>query len=297
MNKKVKVASLSIASNTSLIILKVIAGIMSGSVSIISEAIHSMMDLLAAIIAFFSVRVSGNPPDKEHPYGHGKFENISGVTEALLIFAAAVWIIYEAVKKIITRSPIEEVPIGIGVMAISAIVNLIVSRNLYKVAKETDSIALEADALHLKTDVYTSVGVAAGLSVIWIIELFFHKTVTIIDPIVAIFVALLILKESFHLLKSAYKPLIDTALPENEVIRINEIIGECLSEEMSFHRVRTRKSGFIRHVDFHLDLPGNTSLRDAHSLCDTIEEKIKNAYPYIEVEIHTEPIEDQEDKV
>ena len=159
MNAKVKIARLSIISNTLLIIMKLAAGILSGSVSIISEAIHSSMDLVAAIIAFFSVKVSDNPPDSRHPYGHGKIENISGVIEAILIFIAAIWIIVEAVKKLLgEKIELDSIAIGSAVMIVSAIVNIIVSRRLYKVARETNSVALEADALHLKTDVYTSAG-------------------------------------------------------------------------------------------------------------------------------------------
>jgi cation diffusion facilitator family transporter len=168
MNEKIRTARLSIFSNCTLIVMKLLAGIFSGSVSIISEAIHSGMDLLASVIAFLSVKMSDTPPDKEHPYGHGKVENISGVIEAVLIFIAAGWIIYEAIHKIILPAPIENIEIGAAVMAVSGFINFLVSRRLYKVAKKTDSIALEADALHLKTDVYTSVGVAAGLLLIWI---------------------------------------------------------------------------------------------------------------------------------
>src|SRR5450759_3510622 len=167
MNAKVSIARLSILSNTLLLLLKMAVGLLSGSVSIISEAIHSSMDLIAAIIAFLSVRVSDNPPDSRHPYGHGKIENISGVIEALLIFVAAIWIIVEAVKKLFEEKiEIESIALGSIVMLISAIVNFIVSRRLYKVARETNSVALEADALHLKTDVYTSLGVAVGLGLI-----------------------------------------------------------------------------------------------------------------------------------
>lgn len=161
MNSKVKTARLSIISNTFLIILKLTVGILSGSVSIISEAIHSSMDLLAAVIAFFSVKLSDTPPDTRHPYGHGKLENISGVIEAVLIFVAAGLIITEAIKKITGESfELEIIWVGALVMLISAVVNWLVSRKLYNVARETNSIALEADALHLKTYVYTSLGVA-----------------------------------------------------------------------------------------------------------------------------------------
>lgn len=279
MNKKVKVARLSILSNTFLIILKFIVGIITGSVSIISEAIHSLMDLLAAIIAFFSVRVSDKPADSRHPYGHGKFENISGVVEALLIFIAAIWIIMEAVNKIITRSEIEAVELGSAVMLVSAFVNILVSRQLYKVAKETDSIALEADALHLKTDVYTSFGVALGLLILWITD------IKILDPIVAILVACLILKESYVLLKKAFSPLLDIALTPSE---INIIEDSIKSFNIPFHNLKTRKAGYYRFAEFHIEMPDMTPLKEVHDLCDKIEDDIKNKLSNIEINIHVE---------
>jgi cation diffusion facilitator family transporter len=281
MNKKVKTARLSIISNSLLITMKVLAGVFSGSVSILSEAIHSGMDLLAAIIAFFSVKLSDTPPDEQHPYGHGKYENISGVIEAVLIFIAAGWIIYEAIGKFIQPSGVENIGIGAAVMAISSVINFLVSRRLYKVARETDSIALEADALHLKTDVYTSVGVAIGLLLIWITK--WH----ILDPLVAIFVAILILKESFNLLKTAYSPLIDASLSENEKQIIIETIHH---RNLTFHDLRTRKSGHYRFVDFHLELPGSADLTYVHRICDDIESDIKTRLNHCEVNIHVEPV-------
>jgi len=282
MNKKVATASLSIASNTLLIIMKLTVGLISGSVSIISEAIHSFMDLLASLIAFFSVRISDKPADSEHPYGHGKFENISGVIEAILIFVAAFWIIWEAVKKIISPEPIESIGIGVAVMAISAVINLLVSRRLYKVAKETDSIALEADALHLRTDVYTSIGVAAGLALIWITGYYF------LDPVVAIMVALLILWQSYLLFKRAFAPLLDAALPESEVEEIRKIICRQCSDTIDIHNLRTRKAGAYRYVDFHLVVPGEMTVKESHDLCDIIEKDIKKLFEQVEVTIHVE---------
>lgn len=281
MNIKVRTARLSVISNSMLIVMKLLAGIFSGSVSIISEAIHSGMDLLAAVIAFFSVKISDTPPDKEHPYGHGKYENVSGVIEAVLIFIAAGWIIYEAVKKIIHPQEVDNLEIGAIVMAVSAIVNLIVSCRLYKVAKENDSIALEADALHLKTDVYTSAGVAVGLIFIWVTGW------TIFDPIVAIFVAILILKESYNLLKNAYSPLLDVSLSDEE----KKIIDEAISlRKLTYHNLRTRKSGQYRFADLHLEMSGNTSLSDVHRICDEIENDIKSKLRHIEINIHVEPV-------
>ncbi len=290
MSRKTRIARLSIFSNTLLILMKMVVGVLSGSISIISEAIHSFMDLLASIIAFFSVRVSDKPPDEMHPYGHGKFENISGVVEALLIFVAAFWIIFEAVKKIIDPMAIETIGLGIIVMAISAVVNFIVSGKLYKVAKETDSIALEADALHLKTDVYTSFGVAAGLLIMLAGRELFPGVAAIyyLDPAIAILVALLILKESYILFSKAYAPLLDVALPSEEVCSIKKLIDRHCTPTISYHDLRTRKAGNYKYIDFHLNLSENLKVKEAHEICDIIENDIKSMIKNAEVTIHVE---------
>jgi len=281
ISAKVSIARLSILSNSVLIVLKLVVGIISGSVSILSEAIHSSMDLVAAIIAFLSVRVSDNPPDSRHPYGHGKIENISGVIEALLIFVAAIWIIIEAVKKLMGES-IELDSIGLGsiVMLISAVINAIVSRRLYKVARETNSVALEADALHLKTDVYTSLGVAIGLGLIMI------TGINWFDPVVAILVALFIIRESFHLLKRAFTPLLDTAWAESE---IDELEKTLIKLDVNYHDLRTRVAGNYRFIDLHINIPSNESVGNAHIYCDKIENELTRTYENLTVTIHVEP--------
>jgi cation diffusion facilitator family transporter len=281
MNQKIKTARLSIVSNTLLIIMKLVVGIISGSVSIISEAIHSAMDLVAALIAFFSVKVSDNPPDSKHPFGHGKIENVSGVVEALLIFVAAAWIIIEAIKKL-TGQPFELEIIWIGalVMFISAVVNSIVSKKLYKVARETKSIALEADALHLKTDVYTSLGVAIGLGLILVTRIKW------LDPVIAIMVAILIIYESYILLKKAFNPLLDTAWNEDEI----EVLKNKLNQmNVNYHDLRTRIAGNYRYVDMHITMPENLSVGEAHHYCDKIEKELSGNYQNLSVIIHVEP--------
>lgn len=282
MNKKIKTARLSILSNTLLIILKLVVGIISGSVSIISEAIHSSMDLIAAIIAFFSVRISDTPADKEHPYGHGKFENVSGVAEAILIFIASFWIIFEALKKLVGHHPVEAPGLGVAVMLVSAVVNLIVSKRLYKVAKETDSVALEADALHLKTDVYTSIGVGVGMLLIWI------TNITLFDPIVAILVALFILREAFFLLRNAFFPLVDASLADSEIRIIRSVLEK---RSLRFHNLKTRKSGHYRFAELHLELPENLLLKEVHDVCDEVELELKSRITNLEISIHVEPFE------
>lgn len=289
MSEKTKIARLSIFSNSLLILLKLLTGIISGSISIISEAIHSFMDLLAAVIAFFSVRISDTPADERHPYGHGKFENISGVIEAFLIFIAALWIIYEAVLKFFHPRKIESIELGILVMIISAIVNIFVSRRLYKVAKRTESIALEADALHLKMDVYTSAGVATGLFLMWIGNFFIQsKFLYYLDPLIAMLVALLILKESYILFTKAYSPLLDVSLSQEEIGSIRSLIDKYCSSNVSYHGLRTRKAGNYKYIDFHLNLSDDMHVREAHDLCDTIENDIKRTFKNSEVTIHVE---------
>jgi cation diffusion facilitator family transporter len=282
-DKKTKAALLSILSNTFLITLKVIAGILSGSVSILSEAIHSGIDLIASTIAFISVRASAKPADKEHPYGHGKIENVSGVVEALLIFIAAVLIVSQSVGKLLHPIMISQTTLAIAVMLLSAVSNFTVSKILAKVAKEEDSVALEADALHLQTDVYTSLSVAAGLAVI-------HFTgIALLDPLIAILVALLIVKEAWQLCRKAFSPLLDASLDERDEQIITEVFGLYADQIRSFHTLRTRKVGNIRHIDVHLSIDGNTQLAQAHRLTEeivqTIEQRLKNT----NVTIHLDP--------
>jgi cation diffusion facilitator family transporter len=281
MNAKVRIARLSIISNTLLIIMKVVVGLLSGSVSIISEAIHSSMDLIAACIAYFSVKVSDTPPDSRHPYGHGKIENISGVIEALLIFVAAILIIIEAVKKLSGGIyEFESIWIGSIVMFISAIINTYVAKKLYKVAKETKSVALEADALHLKTDVYTSLGVAIGLILIMI------TGINWLDPVVAILVALFILKESYSLLSRAFSPLLDTAWKKEDIESLEKKLDEMGAR---YHSLRTRIAGNYRFIDIHVEIPEKESVGDAHKYCDMIEDELMSEYENLSVTIHVEP--------
>jgi cation diffusion facilitator family transporter len=261
--------------------MKLAAGILSGSVSIISEAIHSSMDLIASVIAFFSVKVSDNPPDSRHPYGHGKIENISGVIEAILIFIAAIWIIVEAVKKLLgEKIELDSIALGSLVMIISAIVNIFVSRRLYKVAHETNSVALEADALHLKTDVFTSLGVAIGLGLIMI------TGINWLDPVVAILVASFIIRESYFLLSKAFTPLLDTAWGDDEIVELEKTLTGL---NVSYHDLRTRLAGNYRFVDLHIQIPEDVSVGSAHKYCDKIENELTVIYKNLTVTIHVEP--------
>jgi len=281
-----------VASNTLLIIIKVVVGLLIGSVAVISEAIHSGMDLVAAVIAFLAVRASGREADERHPFGHGKFENLSGTIEALLIFAAAAWIIYEAIRKLIDPHEIDMPFWGVGVMLVSALVNLFVSQRLFKVGKETDSVALKADAWHLRTDVYTSTGVMVGLLVIWVVGMISPGVdLRWLDPVVAILVALMILKAAWDLTRESARDLMDVSLPEEDVAWIGRLINDGWPQVHSFHHLRTRKAGSNRFVDFHLVVDDHMPVGEAHALSDQIVLAIKERLPETRVNIHVEPCE------
>lgn len=284
--KKQNVARLSIFSNLFLTITKLITGLSIGSVSIISEGIHSGMDLLASCIAYFSVKKSAEPPDKDHAFGHGKYEDASGLIEALLIVLAAGIIIWEAVGKLLHGGEmisLELLYVGMVVMGVSAVMNYFVSRRLMRVAKETESIALESDAWHLRTDVLTSAGVFVGLVLIQITQLVF------LDSVIAIIVALLILREAYSLIRRSFSDLMDQSLNPEEVVKIEEIICRRQNEFTNFHSLKTRRSGPNRFVEFHLMMPHATPLDEAHAVVKEVEADILANLPRATVIVHLDP--------
>ena len=288
--RKMKAAIISVVSNTTLTIMKLIVGLMIGSVSIMSEAIHSGVDLLASLIATFSVRTAGIPADRQHPFGHGKAENISGTVEALLIFLAAGWIIYESVTKLLHPKPIDSVGWGIGVMLVSTLVNIAVSGMLFKVAKETDSIALEADAWHLRSDVYTSIGVMVSLTVILISHrIFSNPDIHWLDPVAAIGVALLIIRAAYKLTIQSAGDLMDVTLPADEEMWIRDLIAAHRPVIHGFHRLRTRKAGNFRFIDFHIKVDPEMSVEDSHNITDELSKSIEKQFPKSSITVHTEP--------
>jgi cation diffusion facilitator family transporter len=189
---------------------------------------------------------------------------------------------------------IEGIGIGFVVMLVSALVNILVSRRLYKVAKEEHSVALEADALHLKADVITSLGVGVGLMAIWILQLLGIRAilglhVTMLDPIVAIAVAVFITKEAIGMLLRAFRPLVDASLPADDHALIEEVIAKYRPEGSAFHQLRTRMAGKHRHIDFHLNLPAGMTVAESHRICDQIEDELENRLSHTIVVIHVEP--------
>lgn len=287
--RKARAASISVLSNASLVAGKLVVGLATGSVSVLSEAIHSAVDLVAAGIALFAVKTATRPADKDHAYGHGKIENLSGTVEAVLIFLAAAWIVYEAVHKLLAKAPVEMPGLGVAVMAVSSVANGLVSRMLFRVGRETDSIALQADAWHLRTDVWTSAGVMCGLLVImlagWIapgVDLWW------LDPAAAIAVALLIVKAAWDLTKQSIRDVMDESLPEDEQRWIAEH-ARTASGVLGFHGLRTRKAGPQRFVDFHLLVDREMSVERSHRLAHDVADAIKARFDQASVTIHVEP--------
>jgi cation diffusion facilitator family transporter len=293
--KKIAVATLSVVSNSVLVVSKLVIGVAIGSVSVISEAIHSGVDLLAAGIALFAVRKSAKPSDRSHPYGHGKIENLSGTVEAILIFLAAGWILWEAVKKFRNPSPLENSLWGVGVMFVSSVVNVVVSKMLFKVGKATDSIALQADAWHLRTDVWTSAGVMAGLGLIWLGEevfegIHFHW----IDPLAAVVVALLIVRAAWHLTIQSGRDLLDYTLPDGEEKWIRDYLDGLIPKIRGFHDLKTRKSGADRFVEVHLVMEPHMTVLESHAMGDEISDAIRSHLENAQVTVHVDPYDDSE---
>jgi cation diffusion facilitator family transporter len=281
--RKTAAAALSVISNTLLVALKSIVGIAFGSVGVLSEAIHSATDLLAAGIAYLSVRASDTPPDAAHPYGHGKIESISGLAEALLIYLAGGFIIVQAVHQLASPGHAPgKLGIGMAVMAFSALVNIFLSSHLHRVARATESLALEADARHLRTDVLTSCGVLGGLLLVRLTGRAWF------DPATALLVAFLVLGAAVKLTRDALQPLMDASLPPEEELAIHQVLdGD--ARVLGYHKLRTRKSGSQRHADVHVQIDDDCTLVQAHDLTEELEDRIREALPAININIHIEP--------
>jgi cation diffusion facilitator family transporter len=281
--RKVRAAYVSVGSNSLLLVSKLFVGVIMGSVAIVSEAIHSGIDLLAAMMATYAVRQAAKPPDEDHAYGHGKFEDVSGTVEAVLIIIAAAIIIWESLRRIVDMEGIELPLLGVAVMAASVVVNVAVSSYLMRVARETDSVALEADALHLRTDVYTSFGVMLAMLIIHFTHWYW------VDPVVAIGVALLISYAAYELTRRTVRDLVDAPLPPEEQEAIEGILHEHMGMHIGWDSVRTRRSGSERHIDLHLHFPPSMTVLEAHDIAHHIQEDIEAALPRSHVLIHLEP--------
>jgi cation diffusion facilitator family transporter len=280
-----RAAAISIASNAALIVLKLVAGAITGSVAIITEAIHSAVDLVASFIAFFSVRQAEEPADTDHRYGHEKFENMAAAAEGVLILIGSGVIVYAAIRSLVRGPELHALGVGIAVLAFSTVVNLGVSTWLFRKARETQSAALEGDAAHLRTDAYTSGGVLIGLALV-------HFTgAEWLDPVVALVIAGAIVVTGLRIVVRSWGVLVDEALPDPEIATIRTAIEEFAGRGVvGYHQLRTRRAGARRYVDLHLQFSSGTTLEDAHATAHALQDEIGRRLPGgADVLIHLEP--------
>lgn len=281
---KTRAAGLSIISNTLLIALKVVAGIVTGSVAILTEAAHSAIDLLASFIAYFSIRKADQPADADHPYGHAKLENLAAAIEGMLILVGAAVIIYESIHRLTVGVDLDSLGFGIAVVGFSALVNFGVSTYLYKQAEASDSPALAGDAAHLRTDAYTSLGVVVGLTLVEV------TGVVELDSITALVVAMAIVAAGVRLVTSSSRVLVDEALPQAELDRVREAIAHADAPEvLGYHELRARRGGSRRYIDLHVQFRSGTTLERAHELAHQLQSGIRATLTDADVLIHLEP--------
>jgi cation diffusion facilitator family transporter len=281
---KSRAAALSIASNSALILLKVVAGAITGSVAILSEAMHSSIDLIASIVAFISVRKADEPADADHRYGHEKIENLSAAIEGMLILVGSAVIAFEAIRHLVIGSEVQRLGVGIAVVGVSAVANLTVGGIVARRARATESAALEGDAAHLRTDALTSVGVLVGLALVQV------TGADWIDPIVALIVAAAIVVSGVRILTRSSRVLVDEALPTDEQRAIGEAVRAFGPRGVAgYHKLRTRRAGARRYVDLHVQFRAGTTLEDAHAIAHELQDAIRGRVRGADVLIHLEP--------
>jgi cation diffusion facilitator family transporter len=281
---KRNIARAAIISNASLTVMKLVVAAVSGSVSVLAETVNSAGDLVGSAVAFGALRVAAEPPDATHAYGHGKFENLSGVALSLLLVGGAFYTSVEAIVHLIERKPVTYTLWAIVVMTLSAIANIVISTRMIKVGKEQDSAALTADGKHLQTDVYTALGAMFGLLASHFTHYFW------IDPVVALGISVFVFKIGGRIALDAVFTLSDMSLPADEETKLRAVLDSEPGVK-SYHRLRTRKSGPIRHVDVHVLIDDQTSFVDAHDYSEELEDKLRDALPNVDATIHMEPFE------
>jgi cation diffusion facilitator family transporter len=279
----------SVGANLALVIAKVLVGLAIGSISVLSDAMNSGVDVLAALVTLLAVRTASKPTDHDHPYGYGKWEDVSGTIQALLIFGTAAVIVYEAVIKLRHPHPVQALGLGMVVMLASALTNYFVARRLFRVGRRAESPALEADGWHHLTDVWTSTAVMGGLAVTWLGGRFLPGlNLHWLDPVVAIGVALLITRAAWNMTRHAGRDLLDVHLPETERW-IRRYLDHQGPPVRGYHHLRTRKSGATRFVEFHLWVDPQMNVENSHRLGDQIVDGIRAEYPNSRVVVHVEP--------
>jgi cation diffusion facilitator family transporter len=282
----VRFAAISVLAALVTIALKGGAYLLTGSVGLLSDALESFVNLIAAVVALFALSVAARPADEEHAYGHTKAEYFSSGFEGALIVVAAASIVVAAVRRLFDPRPIEEPGLGLAIIGVATVINLGVARVLHRAGRRHESITLEADAQHLMTDVWTSLGIIVGVGAAAVTG--YHR----LDAIVAIAVALNVLHSGIQLLRRSMLGLLDTSLPEETLTTIKTILESHAKSGVRYHALRTRQAGARRFISFHILVPGDWTVQRGHDLLEAIEERVREAVPRSVVDTHLEPIED-----
>ncbi|MCP9842073.1 cation transporter [Synechococcus sp. J7-Johnson] len=277
---------LSVAAAVATIVLKTLAWRLTGSVGLLSDAMESGVNLVAALGAFWALTLAAKPADRKHHYGHFKAEYFSSGLESVLIVLAALAIIYAAVGRLQQPQPLEQLGIGLALSLVATAINALVAWVLLRASRRFHSITLRADAHHLLTDVWTSFGVVLGIGLVKVTGL------TILDPLIAIAVALNIVITGWKLLHETASGLLDRSLPEEEQEMLEALLASHETDDIRFHALRTRVAGSRRFVAFHVMVPGRWTVQAGHDLCDQLEGEVAAALTRTHVLTHLEPIED-----
>jgi cation diffusion facilitator family transporter len=282
-NLKIRAAAFSITGAVFLATIKIFIALTSGSMAVMASAVDSLLDILMSGVNFMAIRHAEQPPDQCHPFGHGKFETLATLFQALVITCSGGWIIYEATLRLAAGKSLENVDQGIGILAFSAVVSWVIASYLRKIAKQTDSSALEADSLHFRMDIYSNLGLMVGLLLIrWL-------KIDWLDSALSILVASYILHEALQLIKRSMTDILDHELPEDIQQRVHDLIQSHDAPLSGYHGLRTRRAGSLKIMDFHIEVCREMTVAEAHQIADSLEKKIEKNIPGADVIIHVEP--------
>lgn len=282
-DKKMRAARMSVATATTLAATKLVVGIFTGSMAVISSAIDSLLDIVMSSVNFFAIRSAEKPADECHPFGHGKYETVATLIQAFVITLSGAGIIFESVRRLIQGSSLQRLEGGIVVLIISTAASYAISRYLSRVARETDSSALEADSLHFSMDIYTNLALAAGLVLVQFVQ------ITWLDPALSIAVGLYILFEAMRLVRHGMRDVLDAELPPGIREDVREMIETHRKDLVDYRNLRTRRAGSQKFMDLEMIVCRHLSVEEAHDIADTLEEQIKNSIIGADVTIHIEP--------
>ena len=281
--KKLRAARFSVIVATSLALMKLTTGMITGSMAVLASAVDSLLDILMSSINFVAIRKADAPADECHPFGHGKYETVATLIQAFVITLSGSWIIFESARRLIQGSQLQNLEGGVGVLVISLIASIGISRYLKRIAKETDSSALEADSLHFSMDVYTNLALAVGLIVVSFINLPW------LDPILSILVGFYILIEAFRLVRHGMRDVLDAELPAGVRDSLTRLIEEHSEHLIDYRNLRTRRAGSQKFIDMEMVVCRHLSVEEAHNIADLLEDKIKKSITGADITIHIEP--------